>query len=121
MQLYCEANPLVAEDCGKIAIMRGPIMYCVEAEDNADLHIFDMTVVRNPQYEQKLGDINGMPMMFVQGEAAVRSTDGWADDLYRSGSSKFTKVSFTAIPYFAWANREAGDMSVWLKKEIVIP
>ncbi|SEM75379.1 glycoside hydrolase family 127 protein [Paenibacillus sp. OV219] len=115
-----EANPLVTEDCGKIAIMRGPIVYCVEAEDNAGVNVFDLTVLRNPQYEHQMGEIGGVPMVLLNGKAAVRSTEGWTNTLYRSGSSKFTNVNFTAIPYFAWANREAGDMSVWLNKETTI-
>ncbi|AZN43118.1 glycoside hydrolase family 127 protein [Paenibacillus albus] len=114
-----EANPLVAEDSGKVALMRGPLVYCLEAVDNG-FNLLDAVVLRDPQYRTEIKDISGIPMVVLRGDAAVRTNDQWDKALYRTGGSKYEKVTFTAIPYFAWANREAGDMSVWLHKEASI-
>ncbi|WP_308638492.1 glycoside hydrolase family 127 protein [Paenibacillus silvisoli] len=111
-----EANPLVAETVGRVALMRGPIVYCLEAADNG-FNIFDMTVLREPQYSHEHGDVNGVPVVMLAGQGAVRTHDNWDQTLYRTGGSKYEKVTFKAVPYFAWANREAGDMAVWLQKE----
>lgn len=111
-----EANPLVSEGTGRIALMRGPLVYCLEASDNS-FNLLDMVVLRDPQYQQGIKEINGISMVVLHGNAAVRSNEQWENALYLPGGSKYTKVAFTAIPYFAWANREAGDMTVWLHKE----
>ncbi|UVI29286.1 beta-L-arabinofuranosidase domain-containing protein [Paenibacillus spongiae] len=44
----------------------------------------------------------------------------WNNALYRPNGSNYTIVTITTIPYFAYANREAGDMAVWLKKEFAL-
>ncbi|MBP3962339.1 glycoside hydrolase family 127 protein [Paenibacillus lignilyticus] len=111
-----EANPLVMESAGKVALMRGPVVYCLEAVDNP-FNIFDMTILSQPEYSHSTHDINGVPMVMLHGNAAVRIRDDWNQTLYRPSGSRYTHVSFTAVPYFAWANREPGEMAVWLQKE----
>jgi DUF1680 family protein len=82
------ANPLVAADRGKVALQRGPIVYCAEWPDNNG-KVSDLVVPENaifkPVYEPHLLD----------GVTVLKGT------------------TVTAIPYYAWANRGKGEMTVW--------
>jgi len=78
------------EDCrGKSALMRGPIVYCVEGRD-ADESLGDLSLGKN-------GLVTAREPAFLGGVVAVRGP------------------RFTAIPYCTWANRGAGPMKVWLR------
>ena len=83
------ANDLVTEDRGKAAIQRGPIVYCLEAVDNG-------------------GKTSGLSLPL--GAALAHS---FKPDLL-GGIDVVTGPSVTAIPYFAWANRGRGEMTVWI-------
>ena len=87
------ADPRVKADEGKRAVMRGPLVYCMEECDNLqsyDLVKLDNTSQFIPSYQANL--LGGIEQVQVQ-----------------QGNT-----SFTLIPYFAWDNREAGRMKVWL-------
>jgi len=83
------ANDLVTEDRGKAAIQRGPIVYCLEAVDNG-------------------GKTSGLTLPL---DAAL--THAFKADLL-GGVDVIGGPSVTAIPYFAWANRGRGEMTVWI-------
>lgn len=91
------ANPLVKENAGKVALQRGPIVYCMEEMDNAE---YDLTVVSPDTRFQAVFD----PELL----------DGVVT-LYAAGSDNTD--SFQAVPYFAWDNREQGKMRVWLPEK----
>lgn len=91
------ANPLVKENAGKVALQRGPIVYCMEEMDNAE---YDLTVVSPDTRFQAVFD----PELL---EGVVT--------LYGVGSDNTD--SFQAVPYFAWDNREQGKMRVWLPEK----
>ena len=97
------ANKALVDDRNKIALQRGPIIYSAEWKDNngkvSDLMIPGNTIFR-PQYEKDV--LNGVTVL--KGEV-----------IRKSGLKKESKkVLLTAIPYYAWANRGAGEMTVWL-------
>ena len=112
------ASPRVYEDAGKLAVMRGPVVYCLEEPDNGRaLHLLrlsgakpeDFTVTWKPE---KLGGIMELTC------PGIRETDeGWEDTLY-SGTLPVAvrPVTLTFIPYYSWANREPGEMRVWIRK-----
>ncbi len=102
------ANENVSDDAGKVALQRGPLVYCVEWPEVKDGHVVNLLLKDDaPLAAEFRGDLlNGVEV--VRGEAmSVRYTDG-------HGKIGEDKVDFAAIPYFAWANRGRGEMAVWL-------
>lgn len=110
-----EANPKVAETCGKVAIMRGPIVYCLEAADN-NTNLFDLTLPEKNVFKCETARIGGLDVVQISGSAFIRKPECRQQTLYKEYDPQYMATNFTAIPYFAWANREPGDMVVWLKK-----
>jgi DUF1680 family protein len=96
------ANANVNADAGRVALQRGPIVFCTEWPDNPDGKVLDLTLPDNQpltaQFEPQL--LNGVEV--IKGRAIN------ADD---------KEQDFTAIPYYAWANRGPGQMTVWLHRE----
>jgi DUF1680 family protein len=97
------ASSALAEDAGKVALQRGPMMYCAEWKDN-DGKVSNLVIPKGtelkPVYEKDL--LNGLTIL--KGVALkADSTD----------KKKLETVQFTAIPYYSWANRGKGEMMVW--------
>ena len=133
------ANPLVREDAGKVAFVRGPLAYCAEGVDNgANLHLLHADTARiasDPscvsvdrivfhagaaaQDEQGLGEVDAvdMPMTTLtipawrEVEDAAQTSALYHD--WRPAERKTTTA--TLIPYFAWANRGENEMTVFLR------
>lgn len=105
------ANTNIADDNGKVALQRGPIMYCAEWKDNngqASNIIIPKDVVFKPEFEANL--LNGVTVL----KAGVKSINVDA-----SGQNVSTEnTTLTAIPYYAWANRGKGEMTVWFPEQI---
>ena len=110
------AHPDVLDDWGKIALSRGPLIYAVEAADNPDIDIFRVVVPDNTEYSTDDIEIEGHKIRRIIFTALYESADEFAEGLYRPYSRKYSEVRLKAIPYFAWANREPGDMTVWVKR-----
>jgi len=111
--LKIEAHPEVRGNCGKIAIMRGPIVYCLEEEDNtSDLHDIrlDSSAELKAEYDENL--IGGCTV--ITGTASIRNGEGWGDQLYRSGITETVPIEIKAVPYCLWNNRQPGGMLVWI-------
>ncbi|MDO4296996.1 MAG: glycoside hydrolase family 127 protein [Lachnospiraceae bacterium] len=111
-----EANPHVREDIGKVAVMRGPLVYCLEEEDNgAQLQeiYLDEKLQFAEQYEEDL--LKGVVTLKAEGKRV--SGKGWnTDTLYRAYSGKqYQEQTLKFIPYYAWANRGIGEMEVWVR------
>lgn len=113
MRVY--SHPFVRENVGKVALQRGPIVYCVE---DADYNVPVSTLCLpkeaslSSQWEEEL--LNGV--VTIVGEALSYQDTGWEGELYRLDKPSMEQVKFKAIPYYAWDNREPGEMSVWLKE-----
>lgn len=117
-QLY--AHPDVAEDAGKVALKRGPIVYCLEGFDQPDTDLFRLVLPgaeADCALDAKPSRIAGHDVMVLHGTALSASVEGWDKALYRSCAPCYVPESFTAIPYFAWANRGVNDMTVWIRKQ----
>jgi DUF1680 family protein len=112
------ANPLVQADAGRVALTRGPLVYCLESADNgaqtASLAIQGGAKFTTEFRSDFLGGVN-----LIQGSALANSSPAWKDTLYRPaediGASKQLRI--TAIPYYANTNRGPVDMVVWLPLE----
>ncbi|MDR1443681.1 MAG: glycoside hydrolase family 127 protein [Treponema sp.] len=110
-----ETNPCVRDNQGKLALIRGPLVYCLEEKDNGKelfkLHAgtpANFTV----NYEQDL--LEGLCTVSFSGK---REKD-WEDGaLYRNrAEGRYEDQELIFIPYYAWANRGAGEMTVWINK-----
>lgn len=86
------ADPRVKEDVGKRCLQRGPVVYCMEEVDNPE---FDkLSLSQATTYEA------GFKSELLNGVVAITASEG------------DTRINF--IPYYAWDNREAGQMQVWV-------
>ncbi len=108
-----QANPRVREDIGSIAVMRGPVVYCLEEADNggqlARVRLTDapFTVDYEPDF------LSGVAVVRTQGEYLEGD---WGEDLYRKAEAgRWIQKELTLIPYYAWANRQEGEMRVWMR------
>jgi DUF1680 family protein len=96
-------------------LQRGPLVYCLEEVDNGP-NLADVVIPPGAEFSaafdpQLLGGV-----AVISGEALRRDPQEWQGALYRPVGSKTTRFAFKAIPYYAWANRQAGEMQVWLRE-----
>lgn len=105
-----KANHKVAADRGRVAIERGPLVYCAEWPDNK-FNIFHFVLNKKPQF--RLTDqpalIGGIKQLVVDGRLL-----SFGDD----GKLQATDALLTMIPYYSWAHRGQGSMQVWMPSEI---
>ena len=118
-------HPAVAENAGRVALLRGPILYCVEQTDSAGVHPRDLVLAAGGAIAAEFRpDLLG-GVVALSAEAHVVPPDpAWGDALYRTAAldrpapaSKAEPVTVTAVPYHVWGNREPGAMRVWLRAE----
>jgi len=111
-----EARPEVSADCGKIALERGPIVYCLEEEDNGR-NLDDLTLGKGAILEQYDPDMLGGIVKLTM-EGTRRARERWAGgDLYREKEDGKEVVALTAIPFYSRHNRTLGEMLVWIKTQ----
>jgi hypothetical protein len=109
-----EANPLVEESRGQVAIQRGPIVYCAEGQDLGGIDIDDVIIPLNTTFKPVEMNIDGSRIMALEGEVMVREEASWTNTLYREALTKMQRKTIRLIPYYAWGNRGKSEMSVWL-------
>jgi hypothetical protein len=105
------ANKKVVSDAGKVALQRGPIMFCAEGIDN-DGRAANLVLPDKSRFitEFKPGLLNSV--IIIKSNVPSVSID-------KEGQKVQTVMkSFTAIPYYAWANRGKGEMIVWFPEMI---
>ena len=112
-----EANPLVEEAKNEVAVMRGPIVYCLEGQDVGGGHrINDIAIPADVQFTETKVTIDGHEMIALEADVPVVNRDTWSNnELYRElRPAKNQKAHIRLIPYYAWDNRGIQDMSLWL-------
>ncbi len=106
------ANPQVKADQGLLAIQRGPIVYCLEQCDQTEpLAAFWLPREAELKAAREPGLLGGV--VTITGEARATAEQKWRRNLYQSAPAA-NRVALKAIPYYAWDNRQAGPMKVWL-------
>ena len=102
------ANEKVKADAGRFAIQYGPVVYCLEGVDNKDSLVQNIIVDKNAAMQVSFHQdvLHGINMITADGEATKRQLN--TTELLTN------KQSVTAIPYYAWDNRGAGEMEVWI-------
>ena len=110
-----QAHPALHDDCGRVAVMRGPVVYCLEECDNGK-YLKDIRIcasgARNVGFNEELG----VPVIGIEATRRV-----WPESapLYMEFDTPAREnVRATFIPFYAWANREPGEMLVWTDIDI---
>lgn len=111
-----EANPRVREDIGKVAVMRGPLVYCLEETDNGD-QLQEIYLKEEPEFKEIFEPELLKGVVTIQAKGKRVSMAGWeGDSLYRTYKGKrFEDVELKFVPYYAWVNRTPGEMTVWIR------
>lgn len=109
-----EANPLVEESRGQVAVQRGPIVYCLESNDLGGLSIDDIAIPLDTKFTPVDMTIDGSRIKALEGEVINRSEASWKGQLYREATTKKQMVKVRLIPYYAWGNRGKSEMTVWM-------
>jgi DUF1680 family protein len=108
-----ESHPLVEETRNQVAVIRGPLVYCLESADLSGSGVFNVAVPVSAAFTTADIKLSGSKIRVL--ETMGKSTgESWSGGLYRSVQKSDRMVPLRFIPYFAWANRGMGDMSVWL-------
>lgn len=108
------AHLCVREDAGCTALMRGPLVYCMEEADNgkgqnALLLPAGSEIIEKQKSDAALGDYIGL-------EAAGLRLEGDSEALYSETPPRAIETKICAVPYFLWGNRTAGEMRVWIRE-----
>lgn len=113
--LFIESNPAVRENFGRVAVQRGPIIYCAEEYDNGpNLHNYVIKV----SGKSEVLDDSSLPMgtKAITVSAQDEGDPSFGDHLYRQYTIKddLELKPFRMIPYFMWGNRKPGqEMRIW--------
>jgi len=108
------ARPELVFDLGRVALQRGPFIYCVEAADvggEVERLLIDSATTISSCFEPHL--LGGIGTLQVPSSTA--SGSDWDEQLYRDAAPELSPITVRAIPYPLWAHRGAGSMAVWLR------
>jgi hypothetical protein len=108
------AHPRVRENAGRVALRRGPLVYCLEDADH-DVPVSRIAVPDRGTFaaEHDPDLLGGVSVL--RGQGVADAAGSWSDALYRpAGSVERRPVDVVAVPYFAWGDRDPGAMTVWL-------
>ncbi|MDE6854261.1 MAG: glycoside hydrolase family 127 protein, partial [Muribaculaceae bacterium] len=105
-----KAHDAVEADRGRAAVERGPLVYCAEWPDN-DFDVLRVLLNRQPEFEviERPGLLHGITQLVTDGQECSY------DD---KGRLVLRDVKINMIPYYAWAHRGAGNMAVWLARDL---
>ena len=112
---FVHANPQVRADEGKIALVKGPLVYCLEEIDNGK-NLSSIFASGNQKAEEKRSTEKAGGMQLKFNGVSVDPSEWKEDELYRPGNVRLKERELTAVPYFRWGNRKAGEMTVWIKE-----
>lgn len=123
-------HPYAANNAGRVALARGPLVYCLEGVDHPGLDLRDMLLPADGELRASFEPELLGGVVVVQGDAVVAPPRSWDPCLYRTVTARAGQppekqtaadhgregepVALQAVPYYAWANREAGPMRVWV-------
>ena len=107
------AHPEVTQDVGKVALQRGPLVYCIEQVDQ-QVPVNRLVLPKDSQLGNELDDKLLGGVVKITGQALSSAEEDFGKGLYRSQRPALKPCKLVAIPYYAWDNRQAGGMQVWL-------
>jgi DUF1680 family protein len=100
-------------DIGRVALKRGPLVYCLEEIDNPGGAVQRLKLPRDAELKSSTrADLFGGAVTISAPARAIDPSD--FTDLYRTAPPRETTAELTALPYYLWANRQKGSMIVWI-------
>jgi hypothetical protein len=116
---YVQANPNVHQALGRVALQRGPVVYCLEGCDHGNIPLDELIVrgdvaadaIFRPEYRATL--LGGV--VVLKGTGKRTPEQDWESKLYSAKMTQLEPIELTAIPYYAWDNRAPGEMRVWFR------
>ncbi|MCD6232311.1 glycoside hydrolase family 127 protein [Candidatus Aerophobetes bacterium] len=114
----------IRENIGKIALQRGPLVYCFEGIDNPGISVLEAALKINKEdqnltsLEENYEEISGEMVRSLKCKGVIPSSLKNETYLYgvfkREFSERYKDISLVAIPYYTWANRKLSEMTVWI-------
>ena len=108
------AHPAVRADQGRVALSRGPLVYCFEQVDNPNAPVSLSRLPRDAPIEvaPRADLLGGVVTLVAEGRAV--QADDFGHDLYRTAPARTRPARLTAVPYFLWCNRGPTPMQTWI-------
>ncbi|MEY8354810.1 beta-L-arabinofuranosidase domain-containing protein [Lachnospiraceae bacterium 54-53] len=113
---FVRCNPRVRDNIGKVCLMKGPMVYCLEEADNGRYLascVIESSVPPREVFDDSL--LGGTLCAGLEGKRIDYSKV--RESLYESGSPSYIESAFKAIPYCCWNNRGKGEMLVWMREK----
>ena len=117
---FLYAHPNVRHTLGRVALQRGPIVYCLEGVDHGGialdrivLRADDLSHWQTAHHPELLGGVT-----VLRGAGMMIAEQGWGDELYRFDAPENTPINVMAVPYCVWDNRSPGEMRVWVRASL---
>lgn len=108
------AHPRVAQDVGRVALRRGPLVYCIEEADNAS-PLESLALPHAAEFSERHQAALLDGIVELHANAVLRDAADWDGQLYRADQPALERsTELTAVPYAVWDNRAAGQMRVWI-------
>ncbi len=115
--MQVEARPEIRENCGRVALQRGPVVYCIEEADNGK-YINDISIPEYCEFTETRGIANiSDDAVALEFDGLRRDTSDWAGEPYIQSPSSQKAIHVKAVPYYLWGNRGFGEMLVWILKK----
>ncbi len=108
-----ESHPLVEETRNQVAVVRGPLVYCLESPDLPEgIPVSAVSIPEGIRLKPEPFTIDGRHLVALRGKARF-DPRVWDQQLYRPRAGSSKKVNLRLIPYYAWNNRGKPEMTVW--------
>ncbi|TCN21157.1 glycoside hydrolase family 127 protein [Mesobacillus foraminis] len=115
-----KGHPYIRQTAGKVALQRGPLVYCIEEADNGS-NLQQVMLPTDGKLEVNSDQNLFGGMQVIIGQAIKQKAENWGEALYKSNPKIETEaVTLKFIPYFSWANRGLGEMQVWVQERETI-
>jgi len=116
-----QPHPRIDAVRDSLAIQRGPVVYCVEGADHPGVNLLDIRLADDAALRAVRCELApGAEVVAVEAQGALADVGAWDEGLYRPADAPDERasqpVALTAIPYYAWANRGANPMRVWIPR-----
>jgi len=108
------AHPAVRMDVGRVALTRGPLVYCLEEADNPGGPVQRLRLPRDAELKSTTRADLFDGIVTIAAEAVALKDAGFERDLYRTDPPSEEPATLTALPYYLWNNRQKGSMLVWV-------
>ena len=115
VRLY--AHPRLRASSGKVSLQRGPLVYCLEEQDNQEV-LASVILPREAELTEQTEPMLGGSLVTLSAEGVAETVSDWDDrQLYRQEPKQTERLALKAVPYYAWGNRQPGEMQVWIRTQ----